>query len=177
MHHMPVKKNGVASPREGTATAVREVMRSGVPESAITPERPKRRTFTAEYKLRIVREADVALASGDDGAVGKLLRREGLYSSYLTSWRNERDAGELAGLTPQKRGPKSRKNPLIEENARLQRENERLQHELYKASTIIDVQKKLSALLGRPLAEPTTEDFARAEEQLRQNQLRMRRRR
>jgi transposase len=177
MLHMSVKKNGASSPREGTASAVREAVRSGAPERATSPERPKRRTFTAEYKLRIVREADAGLASGKEGAVGELLRREGLYSSHLTTWRRERDDGELAGLTPKKRGPKSSKDPLAEENARLQRENERLQQELHKATTIIDVQKKLSALLGRPLAEPTAEDFAQAEERLRQEQLRARRRR
>src|SRR5499426_3824079 len=94
------KKNGASSPREGTVSAVREAARSGAPERATTPERPKRRTFTAEYKLRIVREADAALASGEEGAVGELLRREGLYSSHLVTWRRERDAGELAGLTP-----------------------------------------------------------------------------
>ena len=80
-----VKKNGVASPREGTASAVREAARSGVPESAISPDRPKRRTFAPEYKLRVVREADAALASGVEGAIGELLRREGLYSSHLTT--------------------------------------------------------------------------------------------
>ena len=80
-----------------------------------------------------MREADAALASGEEGAVGELLRREGLYSSHLTAWRRERDAGELAGLTPKKRGRKPRKNPLADENARLQRENARLQRELYKA--------------------------------------------
>ena len=164
MLNMP-KKNGASSPREGTASAVREAARSGDPERATSPERPKRRSFTAEYKLRIVREADDALASGGEESVGALLRREGLYSSYLTTWRRERDEGELAGLTPKQRGRKLQNNPLAEENARLQRENERLQHELYKANTIIDVQKKLAALLGETLPVPTAKDFARAEEQ------------
>jgi transposase len=158
------KKNGASSPREGTASAVREAARSGDPERATSPERPKRRNFTAEYKLRIVREADEALASGGEDLVGAVLRREGLYSSYLTAWRRERDEGELAGLTPKKRGRKPQRNPLADENARLQRENTRLQHELYKANTIIDVQKKLAALLGETLPVPTAEDFTRAEE-------------
>jgi transposase-like protein len=157
------KKNGASSPREGTASAVREAARSGDPERATSPERPKRRNFTAEYKLRIVREADEALASGGEASVGALLRREGLYSSYLTAWRRERDDGELAGLTPKKRGRKPQRNPLADENARLQGENTRLQHELYKANTTIDVQKKLAALLGETLPVPTAEDFARAE--------------
>ncbi len=158
------KKNGVAPPREGTATAVREVARSGVPESPTTPARPKRRTFAAEYKLRIVREADAALASGEEGAIGELLRREGLYSSHLTVWRRERDAGQLAGLTPRKRGRKSSKNELADENVRLLRQVEKLQHELYKANTIIDVQKKVASLLGETLPETTAEDFARGPE-------------
>lgn len=157
-----VKKNGVAPAREGTATAVREAARSGGPESPTTPARPKRRTFQAEYKLRIVREADAALASGE--GVGELLRREGLYSSHLTVWRRERDAGELAGLTPRKRGRKASKNALVDEVARLERENAKLQHELHKANTIIDVQKKLASLFGTTLPEPTAEDLARGPE-------------
>lgn len=74
MLNMSGKKSNGAPPREGTASAVREAARSGVPESATSPERPKRRAFTAEYKLRIVREADTAAASGVEGAVGELLR-------------------------------------------------------------------------------------------------------
>ena len=94
------------------------------------PERPKRQVFRAEYKLRIVREADEALESGGEASVGALLRREGLYSSYLTAWRRERDEGELAGLTPRKRGRKSTKNPLADEVAKLQRELDRVKQEL-----------------------------------------------
>lgn len=75
MLNMSVKKSGSASSREGTASAVRESAHAGVPERATSPERPKRRAFTAEYKLRIVREADAALASGVEGAIGELLRR------------------------------------------------------------------------------------------------------
>lgn len=160
------KKNGVAPPREGTAAAVREAARSGVPESPTTPARPKRRTFAAEYKLRIVREADAALASGEEGAIGELLRREGLYSSHLTVWRRERDAGELAGLTPRKRGRKPSKPALAEEVGRLQRQVAKLEQELRKANTIVDVQKKLASLLGETLLEPTAEDFAREPERL-----------
>src|SRR5687767_4395749 len=157
MQKMALKKNGVSSPLEGTASAVREAARSGVPERATSPERPKRRAFTAEYKLRIVREADAALASGVEGAVGELLRREGLYSSHLTVWRRERDAGELVGLSPKKRGRKATKNPLADEVAKLQRELERVNKELDKANTVIDVQRKVAALLGETLPEPTEE--------------------
>lgn len=171
MLNMSVKKNGAAPPREGTASAVREAARSGVSERATSPDRARRRRFAAEYKLRIVREADVAAASGVEGAVGELLRREGLYSSHLATWRGERDAGELAGLTPKKRGRKSRKNPLVDEVARLERENERLKHELFKANAVITVQKKVASLLGETLAEPTEEDFAQAPQRFRPGRL------
>jgi len=93
------KKNGTAPPGEGTASAVREAARSGDAERATSPDRPKRRTFVAKYKLRILQETDEALASGEEGGVGEVLRREGLYSSHLTTWRRERDEGQLAGLT------------------------------------------------------------------------------
>lgn len=156
------KKNGAGSPREGTAAAVREAARSSAPSAApASPEKPRRRTFTAEYKRRIVREADAALASGNEGTVGELLRREGLYSSHLTAWRRERDAGELAGLTPRRRGRKPSRNAIADENERLRRQVARLESDLKKAEIVIDVQKKLAALLGEPLPTPTEEDFAR----------------
>jgi transposase len=158
MLNMP-KKNGASPPREGTAAAVREAARSGATPGPATAERPVRRTFTAEYKQRILREADAAVASGEAGAIGALLRREGLWSSHLTSWRRLRDRGELAGLGPKKRGPKpAAKNPLADENELLRRQNARLQSDLDKAKVIIDVQKKLSTLLGIPLPENPTEE-------------------
>jgi transposase len=157
------KKNGAAPSRAGTAAAVREAARTSTPLSPVTPERPKRRTFTAEYKQRIVREADAALASGSDGAVGVLLRREGLYSSHLTDWRRQRDAGELAGLTPTKRGRKATRNTHADEVERLQRRVAFLETELTKAETIIDVQKKLSLLLGVTIPAPTEEDLTRGD--------------
>jgi transposase-like protein len=171
MLSMNGKKNGGAPPREGTASAVREAARSGVPERPTSPERPKRRSFTAEYKARIVREADELVASGVEGAIGELLRREGLYSSHLTTWRRERDLGMLAGLAPKKRGPKPRKNELADELAKMKRENERLQAELAKANTVIDVQRKVAALLGEAMPEPTEEDFAQAEGRFRRGRL------
>jgi len=175
MLNMGSKKNGASPPREGTASAVREAARSGAPERATSPERPKRRTFTVEYKLDIVRRADNALASGDAGAIGELLRREGLYSSHLTLWRRERDGGELAGLTPKKRGRKPRENPLTEEVARLERELAKVKRELGKANAVIDVQKKLATLLGETLSVPTEEDFARAPARFRPGELDMKR--
>jgi len=116
----------------------------------------KRRIFTAEYKLRILQEAEAA--AGKRGGIGTLLRREGLYSSLLATWKRERSNGILEALTPQKRGPKSKHNPLEEENLKLQRQNVRLTEELRKAHIIIDVQKKVAALLGRPIPEPDPEE-------------------
>jgi transposase-like protein len=110
----------------------------------------KRRTFTAEYKLRILAEADAAAAQ--PGAIGALQRREGLYSSHLVTWRRERQAGILQGLTPHKRGPKSKRNPQQEEMQKLRRENQRLTEELRKAAIVIDVQKKHRCASGHPQA-------------------------
>jgi transposase len=102
----------------------------------------KRRTFTAEYKRRILTEADGCTMPGE---VGALLRREGLYSSHLTVWRRQREAADLAGLTPKKRGRK--KDEEAAELARLRRENERLRKQLDQAELIIAAQKKLAQAL------------------------------
>lgn len=115
--------------------------------SALNPEvvpKARRRTFTAEYKLRILAEADACDRKA--GEIGALLRREGLYHSHLDKWRKQRRAGSLQALAAQKRGPKP--DVQAAEIARLRRENERLQARLKQAETIIEVQKKLSALLG-----------------------------
>lgn len=122
----------------------------GDPEVSL---KAKRRTFSAEYKLRILNEASACRTPGERGA---LLRREGLYSSHLTHWRRELRDGVLNGLQPKKRGPKS--DPLVVENARLKRELARLQAQLERAETIIEVQKKLSQLLGLPPASETDEN-------------------
>jgi len=113
-------------------------------------EKPVRRRFTAEYKRKILAEADPC---SKPGAVGELLRREGLYSSYLTNWRRQRDeGGALAGLTPKRRGRKAKpKNKLADEVTRLHRENDRLKEQLRQAELIIDVQKKVSEMLNIPL--------------------------
>jgi transposase len=102
--------------------------------------RAKRRWFTGEYKQKVLTQTDAAKGSGEVGAV---LRREGLYSSHLTKWRRERKTGIVDGLAPQKRGPKTKADPLAGENQKLRRENERLADRLRKAEIIIDVQKKL----------------------------------
>jgi len=117
----------------------------GVPDPAVDAK-PKRRRFTAEYKLRILREVDRAKGSGE---VGAILRREGLYSSLLTQWRHDRDRVAKAGLAARKRGPKARAvDPRIKQ---LERENARLERKLKQADTIIEIQKKVSEILGIPL--------------------------
>ena len=104
-----------------------------------------RRRFTATYKRRILQEADKC----GPGGIAALLRREGLYSSHLTTWRKLRATGEIAGLEPRKRGKKSvPRNPLAAENERIRRETQRLEKRLHQAEVIIDVQKKLCDLLG-----------------------------
>ena len=119
-----------------------------LPDPAVL-EKPVRRRFAAEYKLRILQEADRCTASGQ---LGSLLRREGLYSSIMSTWRQQRDEGTLVGLTPKRRGRKANPDaPLIAENLRLTRETQRLAAKLRQAETIIDIQKKLSEILGIPL--------------------------
>jgi len=119
-------------------------------------EKPARRRFTAEYKLKILAEAD---ACSEPGALGELLRREGLYSSHLSTWRRQRDEGALTGLQPKRRGRKAKpKNPLADEVARLGRENRRLREQLRQAELIIDVQKKVSEMLNIPLKTPDSEE-------------------
>lgn len=115
------------------------------------PEKAKRRKFNAAYKLRILEEAD---GCTEHGALGELLRREGLYSSHLRTWREQREVGALEGLTPRGRGCKAkRKDSVAEENQRLKRENERLSQRLQQAEAIIEVQKKVSEILGVTLPE------------------------
>jgi transposase len=116
----------------------------------------KRRTFTAEYKQRILQEANSAAAT--PGGVGALLRREGLYSSHLVTWRRERSQGIRESLAPRKRGRKSQHNPLEEENQKLRRQNARLTEDLRKGNLIIEVQKKVAALLGNPLPDVDPEE-------------------
>ena len=113
------------------------------PDSEV-PAKARRRRFTARYKLRILAKAERCLKPGD---IGKLLRKEGLYSSLLSQWRKQRDEGALAALT-RKRGRKPRPvDTQAKRVAQLERENARLRQRLEKAETIIEVQKKLSQLL------------------------------
>ena len=111
-------------------------------------DRPRRRTFTAQDKLRILGDVDRAAGTG---GIGAILRREGLYSSALSDWRRQRDAGTLGALTPSKRGPKPPpSNPLATELASARRDNIRLQQRLERAEAIIELQKKVAELLGLP---------------------------
>ena len=92
-------------------------------------------------------------AAAEAGGIGAILRREGLYSSALSDWRRQRDSGALGGQRPTKRGPKpAARNPLAAELAQVKRENARLGRKLQHAEAIIDIQKKVAALLGIPLA-------------------------
>ncbi len=137
---------------EGTESVVEE---RAIPSPEVL-ERPVRRRFTLEYKTRILAEAD---ACTEPGMLGELLRREGLYSSHLSTWRRQRDAGALAGLTPKRRGRKAKpKNPLSDEVGRLEREIRRLKEQLRQAELIIDVQEKVSEMLNIPLKSPDGEE-------------------
>ena len=130
----PERRGGGATPALAPVSADPEVSSKGI-----------RRRFSAAYKRRILLEADKC----DPGELGALMRREGLYHSNLTTWRKQRESGELSGLQPKKRGKKPNpEKPLIKENERLRRENMRLEKRLRQAETIIDVQKKLCDVLG-----------------------------
>jgi transposase-like protein len=115
----------------------------------------KRRKFSPAYKARIIAEADKCQGSGQ---VGALLRREGLYSSHLASWRSQARAGSLEALG-RKRGPKPKRSEAEIRADKLQRENDRLREKLAYAQDIIEIQKKLSQMLGIPLDPPKPPDF------------------
>jgi len=133
-----LKEKNTMIAESNTATE-RQIVKA-VPNPEV-PEKPMRRTFTAEYKRRILREAD---ACTEPGQIGSLLRREGLYSSSLTLWRRQIDQG----LVPKKRGPIPRPREMnARRTAELEKENARLAHKLKNAELIIEVQKKVAALL------------------------------
>jgi transposase len=136
------------APRSGGSSMV-ERGSSGPGEKVPDPEvvaRPKRRQFTAEYKLRILREAD---ACREPGEIGALLRREGLYSSHLVQWRRQREGAAQAQLRSRKRGPKAKvQDPRVKQ---LERENARLKRQLDRVALLLDIQKKAGAILGIPL--------------------------
>jgi transposase-like protein len=138
--------------RAGTASAVSPAAAapSGLPDPEVRAV-AKRRQFSAAYKLSVLEEAD---RCSSPGAIGVLLRREGLYSSHLTMWRREREAGALAALG-RRGGRKARLTPEQRRIVALEAKTTRLARELEQARAIIDVQKKLCTLLGLPTAEPT----------------------
>jgi transposase len=135
---------------------------NGAGEAALPdPEvvaQPKRRRFTAAYKARIVEEAQRCTEPGE---IGALLRREGLYSSALTQWRRQYQAGALKGLNDDKRGRKPTRDARDEELQRLKRDNERLNKKLRQAELIIEIQKKVAAMLGNPIETlPDSEEIS-----------------
>jgi len=137
---------------EGARRATGVTAGGGAGVEASGPEVPakaKRRQFSAEYRLRILKEADGCKNSGE---IGALLRREGLYSSNLVTWRRQREARALTGMKAQKRGPKGRsEDPRLKQQ---EREIARLRRRLKQAETVIEVQKKVAEILGIPLNSP-----------------------
>jgi len=139
--------------RSGGAANSRRAAAGQAPDPEVVAK-AQRRKFTAAYKLAVVEEADRATGPGE---IGALLRREGLYSSHLVEWRRLRAAGALSALS-KKRGRKLTRNPLAEENQKLKTQVARLEKKLQQAEIIIDVQKKVSALLGIVLPETDREE-------------------
>lgn len=134
------------APRSGGSPTVERMSSAspGVPDPEVVA-RPKRRRFTAEYKLRVLREVDACRP----GEIGTLLRREGLYSSHLVLWRRQREEAAEVQLRGRKRGPKPKApDPRLKQ---LEREKARLERRLKRAEAIIEIQKKVAALLGIPL--------------------------
>jgi len=131
--------------------------KAAVPDPEVVAQ-PKRRRFTGAYKARIVEEAQRCTEPGE---VGALLRREGLYSSALPQWRRQYQAGALQGLKDDKRGRKRTRDARDEERQRLQRDNERLNKKLRQAELIIEIQKKVAAMLGNPIETlPNNEEIS-----------------
>ena len=127
------------------------------PTDSEVPARPRRRTYTAEYKLKILNQAD---GCKEPGQLGALLRREGLYHSNLITWCRQREEGTLKALSPKKRGRKAQPpNPLASRVAELERENRKLKKAMKKAETIIEIQKKASELLGIPLSQSDNDEL------------------
>ena len=122
---------------------------NAIAEDVQVAAKPRRRTYTAEYKRRLLKEAD---ACATPGAIGALLRREGLYSSHLAVWRRARRRGELAALAPKRRGRKPTPvDPRDRKIAELERQLVQMTGRAERAEALVELQKKLAALLGRPL--------------------------
>ena len=148
----PTSRNDSAALERSENAPLSSAAETGAPKTEV-PAQAKRRRFTASYKLQILQEVDRASHSGEIGAI---LRREGLYSSHLAKWRKLRERGALNALHGKKRGPKTAKeNPLQKELNNLEKENRRLTKRLVRAEKLIELQKKVAALLDETL--PTTE--------------------
>jgi len=164
---LELKRNG-KSVQEGGASrllegAVGDRKRPGVGRAPSAPdpelvERPRRRTFTAQYKLKVLRQAD---ACSKPGEIGALLRREGLYTSHLSAWRKQRDRGALEALSPSRGRPKP--DPRDAQIAKLRRRAERAEAELAKARKVIEVQGNVSALLEELLQAGSATDDGSSE--------------
>ena len=145
---------GTEGARRATGVSADDAPSPGSSGTVPDPEasgKPKRRRFTAEYKRKILKQADVCTRPGELGA---LLRREGVYSSSLNTWRAARDRGELAGLAPRKRGPKSvPPDPRDRKIVELEREAQKFKARAERAEGLVAVQKKLSEILGIRLPE------------------------
>lgn len=142
----------VADESKARACPAATVMVAAAPDAEV-PATAKRRVFTAEFKRQVLAEAETC----GPGQIGAVLRRHGLYSSHLVAWRLQRDAGELAGLEPRKRGRRAApKNPLEDENARLVREVARATARAERAERLVELQKKLAELLGETLPSEET---------------------
>ena len=149
LEEFPARGLGVEE-RSDEAPSARAGRPSGRPDPEVVAK-PKRRRFTAEYRLRILEEAERCVGAGE---VGQLLRREGLYSSHLANWRKARDEGALRGLRSKKRGAKPTTcNPLEPKVRELEAKVARLEKDLHKAHTILDVQEKVAGLLGFSLED------------------------
>lgn len=162
---VPSVASGVKPAQPATASTAPPVKALGqappsplaAPDSEVVA--PRRRSFTAEFKRQVLAEADACSESGD---VGALLRRHGLYSSHLTEWRRQREDGALSGLAPKKRGRKARTpNPLAAEVARLERELAKANARAKRAEGLVELQKKMAALLGEEI--PSEEELFEAQ--------------
>jgi transposase-like protein len=147
--HTPVDPGLSHGARRATDVRPGSAPPNGPGADAEVVPRARRRQFSNADKRRILEAVD---GCTEPGEIGALLRREGVYSSSLSTWRRQREAAELAALAPQKRGPKVDAGAAeVRQIAQLMRENERLKSQLDKALLIIDVQKKVATLLGSPI--------------------------
>lgn len=146
------KRTGESMKSKGKVRTL--VAAQSAPPDPEVVERPVKRTFTTEYKQRILREADQC----KPGEIGALLRREGLYRSNLQKWRDQRAKAEQEALTPKKVGRKAKQpDPAARRIAELERENARLQQRLKQAEAVIDLQKEISEILTIPLSRPESD--------------------